>query len=308
MKTMNGCLWALLAIFVLTSCTAAQADNSAAPPTQADTKAAEPAKDEAAKTEPAKPDAAKEAAPNDPTTPPMKSPYKTDVENGSYAVGVNIARNLLSTGIEIDAAALTKAISDVLGKKDLALSETEVQMHMQAFSAKARAKQEAEMAEQQKKFEEMQLRDQYLAQKNKAEADAFLEDNAKKAGVVTLPSGLQYQVLQEGTGEMPKANDTVTVNYVGTLPNGTEFDSTTKKGPFTTAVSGSIIRGWTEALQLMKVGSKWRLFVPPHLAYRTQRQSDLIGPNQMLIFEIELLKIEKPEAPAEKNPPADPAK
>jgi FKBP-type peptidyl-prolyl cis-trans isomerase len=286
---------ALLAMVIMTSCTAAQTDAPAAQPAPAETKAAEPAKA----------GAEKEASPGNAAVPAMKSPYKTDVENGSYAVGVTIARNLASTGAEIDAAALTKAINDVLGKKELALSEVELTVHMQAFSAKVQAKQQAEMAEQQKKLEEQQLRDQYLAQKNKAEAETFLEDNAKKAGILKLPNGLQYQVLKEGSGETPKATDTVTVNYVGTLADGTKFDS---NDAFTTAVSGNIIRGWTQALQQMKVGSKWKLFVPPNLAYGPQRRSDLIGPNQLLVFEIELVRIEKPEGPAEKDKPADPTK
>jgi len=132
---------------------------------------------------------------------------------------------------------------------------------------------------------------QQLADKNQKEGEVFLAENKKKKGVITLPSGLQYQVIKEGTGKIPKATDTVTTHYRGTLIDGTEFDSSYKRGePASFPVNG-VIKGWTEALQLMKVGSKWQLFIPSNLAYGPQGAGQAIGPNATLIFEIELLSI-----------------
>jgi FKBP-type peptidyl-prolyl cis-trans isomerase FklB len=129
------------------------------------------------------------------------------------------------------------------------------------------------------------------AAKNTEEGKKFLAENQKKAGVKTLPSGLQYKVLTEGAGKTPKAEDTVTVNYKGTLIDGTEFDSSYKRGqPATFQVKG-VIKGWTEALQLMKEGSKWHLFIPPELAYGERGAGRDIGPNATLIFEVELLTV-----------------
>jgi FKBP-type peptidyl-prolyl cis-trans isomerase FklB len=127
--------------------------------------------------------------------------------------------------------------------------------------------------------------------KNKADGEAFLAENRKKEGVKVLPDGLQYKVLKEGNGKKPKADETVTVNYRGTLIDGTEFDSSIKRGePSTFRVSG-VIKGWTEALQLMPVGSKWQLFIPPELAYGERGAGEVIPPNSTLIFEVELLSI-----------------
>jgi FKBP-type peptidyl-prolyl cis-trans isomerase FklB len=132
---------------------------------------------------------------------------------------------------------------------------------------------------------------QQLADKNQKEGEVFLAENKKKKGVVTLPSGLQYHVITAGTGKIPKATDTVTTHYRGTLIDGTEFDSSYKRGePASFPVNG-VIKGWTEALQLMKVGSKWQLFIPSNLAYGPQGAGQVIGPSATLIFEIELLSI-----------------
>ena len=128
---------------------------------------------------------------------------------------------------------------------------------------------------------------------NQEKGEAFLAENKAKAGVKVLPSGLQYKVLKEGTGKMPKANDTVTVNYRGTLIDGTEFDSSFKRGqPASFKVSG-VIAGWTEALQLMKEGSKWQLFIPANLAYGDHQVGPLIGSGSTLIFEVELISVGK---------------
>jgi FKBP-type peptidyl-prolyl cis-trans isomerase FklB len=141
---------------------------------------------------------------------------------------------------------------------------------------------------------------------NKKEGDAFLAANKSKPGVVTLPSGLQYKIVKEGTGPKPSASDTVVCNYRGTLINGTEFDSSYKRGePASFPVSG-VIKGWTEALQLMPVGSKWELYIPPDLAYGARGAGADIGPNTTLLFEVELLSIQGKE-PAGANPQASPA-
>lgn len=301
---------ALTLVFVMASCTnaadpvrAAAADQAVAPTAEAKAApAAEPAKTEAA---PAKADTGDvKPAPETTVKPAEKSPFKTDLEKLSYAIGANIGKSLVKDDILIDVAVLAKAITDSIEKRELAMTELEIQAQLEALGNKLRAKQEAAMAEQRRKQEELQRKDQYLGQKNQAEAEAFLKENAKKEGVVKLPSGLQYSVIKQGDGELPKATDTVTVNYVGTLASGTEFDSSAKHGGTATFAVTGVVRGWTEALQLMKVGSKWKLFVPPELAYGPRRASELIGPNQLLIFEIELLRIEKPAAP--EPPPAMP--
>lgn len=143
------------------------------------------------------------------------------------------------------------------------------------------------------------------AEKNKKDGEAFLTENGKKEGIITTESGLQYQIIQDGEGPMPLATDRVTVHYTGTLIDGTEFDSSVKRGkPSTFSVKG-VIPGWTEALQLMKAGSKWKIYVPSNLAYRERGAGKMIGPNSTLIFDIELVEIvkkaEAAEAPAKKD-------
>jgi FKBP-type peptidyl-prolyl cis-trans isomerase FklB len=132
-----------------------------------------------------------------------------------------------------------------------------------------------------------------VGEKNKKDGEAFLAENKKKEGVVTLPSGLQYKIVTAGIGKKPKSEETVTVNYRGTLIDGTEFDSSIKRGQPATFPCHGVIKGWTEALQLMPVGSKWQLFVPSELAYGAQGAGGIIGPDATLIFEVELLSISK---------------
>jgi FKBP-type peptidyl-prolyl cis-trans isomerase FklB len=156
------------------------------------------------------------------------------------------------------------------------------------------------MAVQAEYRQQQQERMQQLGAANKTEGETFLAANKAKDGVVTLPSGLQYKILKAGAGPKPAATDTVTVNYRGTLINGTEFDSSYKRGqPATFGVTG-VIKGWTEALQLMPVGSKWQLFIPADLAYGERGAGADIAPNATLIFEVELLSIKAPEKAAEK--------
>jgi FKBP-type peptidyl-prolyl cis-trans isomerase FklB len=202
---------------------------------------------------------------------------KTDKDKVSYSIGLDIGTNFKRQSVDLDAKALAAGIADGLSGGKPLLAEDEVRKVLAEFRQQMGAK--AQQAAQQ------------LAEKNQKEGETFLAENKKKKGVITLPSGLQYQVIKEGTGKIPKASETVTTHYRGTLIDGTEFDSSYKRGePASFPVNG-VIKGWTEALQLMKVGSKWQLFIPASLAYGPQGAGQLIGPNATLIFEIELLSI-----------------
>ncbi|MBP2683053.1 MAG: FKBP-type peptidyl-prolyl cis-trans isomerase [Deltaproteobacteria bacterium] len=202
---------------------------------------------------------------------------KTDKEKISYSIGMDIGGNLKRGSVEVDPEMLAKGIQDSYGGGKTLLTEDQARQVIEEF-------QKTMMA---KKAEEMQK----LSEKNKADGEKFLAENAKKAGVKVLPSGLQYKVIAPGTGKSPKATDTVTTQYKGTLIDGTEFDSSYKRGePATFPVSG-VIPGWTEALQLMKEGAKWQLFLPPNLAYGERGAGRDIGPNSTLIFEVELISV-----------------
>lgn len=202
---------------------------------------------------------------------------KTDKDKVSYSIGLDIGTNFKRQSVDLDAKALAAGIADGLSGGKPLLAEDEVRKVLAEFRQQMGAK--AQQAAQQ------------LAEKNRKEGETFLAENKKKKGVITLPSGLQYQVIKEGTGKIPKASETVTTHYRGTLIDGTEFDSSYKRNePASFPVNG-VIKGWTEALQLMKVGSKWQLFIPASLAYGPQGAGQLIGPNATLIFEIELLSI-----------------
>jgi FKBP-type peptidyl-prolyl cis-trans isomerase FklB len=204
---------------------------------------------------------------------------KTSQDQASYAIGVNIARQLQANGLEVNPEALIRGIRDLLTGAKLSLSDEQAQAALVEFHAATQARLEQKRKE--------------VGAKNKSEGDLFLTENKKQEGVVELPSGLQYKVLKEGTGELPGANDTVRTHYHGTLINGTVFDSSVERGEPATFPVGSVIRGWTEALQKMKVGSKWRLYVPPELAYGSDGiEGSEIGPNSVLIFDVELLGIE----------------
>jgi FKBP-type peptidyl-prolyl cis-trans isomerase len=201
-------------------------------------------------------------------------------QKASYAVGVDIATTLKRQELDLDAKALTAGISDGLAGKS-ALTEEQQKAALMDLEKNLRAK-----AEEKQKA---------AAGKNLKAGEDFLAANAKKDGVKTTASGLQYKVIKTGTGATPKPTDMVTVHYQGTLVDGTVFDSSIQRGePATFPVRG-VIPGWTEALQLMKVGGKWQLFIPAKLAYGEQGPGP-IGPNSTLIFEVELLGIEKPGA------------
>ncbi len=195
----------------------------------------------------------------------------------SYAVGIDIGRNLRRTAVEFDLSSLTRGIYDVLGERELQLTDEEMAELLRDLAAKS------QLAQAQRREE--------LLQRNKEDGDAFLAANSKKDGVITTTSGLQYEVLAEGSGPKPAATDRVSVNYRGSLVDGTEFDSSERRGGPATFVVNQVIDGWTEALQLMSVGSKYRLAIPSELAYGENGSGPAIGPNATLIFDVELLEI-----------------
>ncbi len=213
-----------------------------------------------------------------------KAVLKDQRDKVSYGIGMDIGKSLRNQSIDVDPDLITRGIKDMLSGAKPLMTDQESRDTMMNFQKEMMAKQMERMKE--------------LGEKNKKEGEAFLAENKKKEGVVTLPSGLQYKVIKEGAGETPKATDTVTTNYRGTLIDGTEFDSSSRRGqPATFKVNG-VIPGWTEALQLMKAGSKWQLFIPSNLAYG-ERGPREIGPNATLIFEVELLSIAKENATKE---------
>ncbi len=202
---------------------------------------------------------------------------KTDKEKLSYALGMDIGGSMKSQAIDIDPDTFAKGVKDVVEGNKALLTNEEFQATMEKFQKKMVAKQ----ADQGK----------IIAETNKVEGDQFLAENRKKEGVVTTDSGLQYIVLEEGSGDSPKLEDTVSVHYKGALINGTEFDSSYKRNqPATFPVNG-VIPGWTEALQLMKVGAKWKVFIPSDIGYGERGAGQQIGPNSTLIFEVELISI-----------------
>ena len=200
----------------------------------------------------------------------------------SYAIGMMTGLQWKQKDLDFDIDLYARGIKEGLAGGAMQLTPQEAQLTIDAFSKELAAKQ------QQKQIE--------LAAKNKTEGDAFLAANKNQPGVQTLPDGLQYLVITNGAGEIPTAGDTVTVNYRGTLIDGTEFDSSYKRGQPVSFPVGGVIRGWTEALQKMNAGSKWKLFVPSDLAYGPQGRPG-IPPNAVLIFEVELLSVQHPAPP-----------
>jgi FKBP-type peptidyl-prolyl cis-trans isomerase len=203
---------------------------------------------------------------------------ETVMERGSYAIGVDVARSVQRTGADLDVDLLIAGLRDQMAERQLRIPEDSLATVMREFAM--------QLQEDQAREQEAQMT------ANREEGEAFMASNADDEGVVTTESGLQYQVLDEGDGASPTATDVVTVHYVGTLLDGTEFDSSHRRGqPATFPVNG-VIPGWTEALQLMKVGSKYKLWVPAELGYGPQGSPPDIGPNATLVFEVELLGIE----------------
>ena len=189
----------------------------------------------------------------------------------SYAIGLGIGQNLLSMGAQgINVEDFAQAIADVLNRKETAISHNEAREIVNKYFMELEEKMNAENIEKGK---------------------AFLEKNAKKEGVITLPSGLQYQVITEGNGKKPSATDKVKCHYEGTLIDGTLFDSSIKRGQPAVFGVNQVIKGWVEALQLMSEGSKWRLFIPSELGYGAQQAGEMIPPHSTLIFEVELIEV-----------------
>ena len=212
------------------------------------------------------------------------STFKDEKEKASYAVGMFVGNQIKRSNMDVDLNVVVNAINDVLGGKELRLTDMQASEAVRSYQTEARRK---------------------LAEKNKKAGEAFLAENKTKPGIqvksVSLPDGttaeLQYKVITEGTGAIPKSNDTVSVNYKGTLLNGKEFDSSFKRGQPAKFMVNRVVRGWTAALEMMKVGSKWELYIPSSLAYGDTGNAS-IEPGSTLIFEVELLGIEPPVAAA----------
>jgi FKBP-type peptidyl-prolyl cis-trans isomerase FklB len=210
---------------------------------------------------------------------------KTQKDKASYAIGLNIGRGLHKDSVDVDPAILLRGLRDGLGGGKTLLTDEEMKGAMTTLQSELRKKQEVRSKEQEEKMLQ-------VGETNKKEGEAFLAANKTKDDIVTMPSGLQYKILKEGTGPKPSATDSVVCNYKGTLLDNTEFDSSYKRGQPATFQVGQVIHGWTEALQLMPVGSKWQLFIPADLAYGQRGGGSGIGPNATLIFEVELLSIQ----------------
>jgi FKBP-type peptidyl-prolyl cis-trans isomerase FkpA/FKBP-type peptidyl-prolyl cis-trans isomerase FklB len=219
-----------------------------------------------------------------------KKELKTETEKVSYAIGMDIGNSLKRLDADIDTNALRQGVQDVLKGEKTLMTQEEVMKTMQEFAKNLQASQEQKTNEK--------------AAKNLEEGKKFLEENAKKEGVTTTKSGLQYQVITEGKGPKPKGNDRVSVHYKGTLLDGTTFDSSYDRGQPATFPLNAVIPGWTEGVQLMSVGSKYKLWIPAELGYGERGAGPKIGPNATLTFEVELLSIEN--SPAAATAPAAP--
>jgi FKBP-type peptidyl-prolyl cis-trans isomerase FkpA len=217
---------------------------------------------------------------------------ETPQQKFSYAIGVDIGSQVKTIPTVLDIEALCQGIRDTLGGKGVKLTGKEIDSIRGAMFQQMQAEQMAKT--------------QVAGGKNKTDGEKFLADNKAKPGIKTTPSGLQYEVLTEGKGAKPKATDIVSVNYRGTLIDGTEFDNSYSRGQPATFPLNQVIPGWTEGLQLMTVGSKYMLYIPSQLGYGERGGGEKIGPNSTLIFQVELLEIKKPDQPA--TPAAQPAK
>ncbi len=211
-----------------------------------------------------------------------KSELKTPKEKLDYAIGIDIARNMKRLGVQVNLDTMAKGLKDGLSERKALISDEEIRQLLADYQTEMKVK----WAE----------KTQLAAQGNKKQGDAFQAENKKKEGVVTLPSGVQYKVVKAGGGAKPTEADTVACNYTGTFVDGTEFDSSYKRGePTKFKMDGGIIRGLKEALLLMPVGSKWQVVVPPELAYGERGgPAGKVGPNATLVFELELVSVQQP--------------
>ena len=210
---------------------------------------------------------------------PKVQALATDEDKVSYSIGVDLGKHLKRQGITINPTVFAQGINDGIADGATLLTEQEMKDVLNDFQKKIMAKRVEEMDKQ--------------SDANKAVGASFLKDNKAKAGVVTLPSGLQYKIITAGKGAKPGKDDTVTVDYTGHLINGTVFDSTDKAGKPATFKVSQVIPGWTEALQLMPVGSTWELYIPAELAYGSRNVGGMIGPNETLIFNVHLIDAKK---------------
>ena len=219
--------------------------------------------------------------------PGAKEDSKSQQEKLSYSLGYKTGSNMKNNSVDLDPEIFIKAFREGLAGNQASMTDQQMDAILQVLQKKISAKQP-------ERKKELAERNKLLAERNKNEGDAFLAENAKKEGVVSLPSGLQYKVTNEGNGKQPAKTDKVKVHYRGILINGTEFDSSYKRGEPAMLGVDKVIKGWTEALQLMKEGSKWMLYIPSHLAYGGRGAGrGMIGPNQTLIFEVELISIQQ---------------
>jgi FKBP-type peptidyl-prolyl cis-trans isomerase len=202
---------------------------------------------------------------------------KDQKDKSSYALGVDLGNKLKAQSVELDADLVSRGLKDALAGKKTLLNEEEIKLALSALEIELRTK----AVEATKK----------VGEKNKQEGEKFLAENKTKEGVVTLESGLQYKILKAGEGKKPTADDTVVCHYRGTFIDGKEFDNSYKRNQPTTFPVKRAIKGWTQALQLMPVGSKWQIFIPPDLAYGEKGAPGGIGPNATLVFEVELVSI-----------------
>ncbi len=225
--------------------------------------------------------------------PPSTGKLESLQDRASYAIGINLGRSLKSNDVQVNTELVIQGLRDGLGGGQPLLTDAEMQSTMQSL--------------QQQVMQQQQEKQKGAGEKNKTEGEAFLAKNKERKEIKATASGLQYEVLTEGTGPTPKATDTVTVHYTGTLIDGTKFDSSVDRGQPATFVLNQVIPGWTEGVQLMKVGSKYKFYIPAALGYGERGAGGVIGPNATLVFEVELVSIGQPEPPkpAEGQPPAE---
>jgi FKBP-type peptidyl-prolyl cis-trans isomerase FklB len=220
-----------------------------------------------------------------------KADLKTEDDRVSYSLGFSMGSSFKKDELQMNLEIFQEGMEDGFTGSEQILNEEEIRQTMMAFQKKVRAKKQAEYME---RMEERKKQ----GEANKEKGEKFLEENKTKEDVVVLESGLQYRILEKGTGNSPKATDTVKCHYKGTTIDGEEFDSSYKREEPATFAVNRVIKGWAEGLQLMKEGGKWQFFIPSELGYGERGAGQNIGPNEVLIFEVELLGIEKPEAEA----------
>ena len=226
-------------------------------------------------------------------TQPGGDAFKSEKERVSYSIGMRIASGMKAQEVDLDIDIIAKAMKDVMAGDKTLLTEAEAQKVLMSWQGRMQ--------------EEFQKKQAALAEKNQSDGAKFLEENKAKEDVKTTPSGLQYKVIKSGNGDSPKADDTVTVHYKGTLIDGEQFDSSYDRGEPATFMVNRVIKGWTEALQLMKVGDKWQIVLPSDLAYGPRGNGRSIPPNSVLVFDVELLGIQPAATqPAAATPPPAP--